>query len=161
MIGAVPHEDAVHFLLLGHSREHILEAIDKFEIRSVVIFTSRNLLDESKAFTGMIEGRGTKVLELVALDPFDGKSIERMTREIIDRYDHHTTEQSKTIIAGLTGGTNLMAISMSLAALIRGMKCHYMAKSEDGVPMEIGLFEKLNKAGDIEAMMHLVTESVR
>ncbi len=161
MIGVVPHEDAVHFLLLGHSQEHIHEAIDRFRIQSVVIFTSRNLFDDSKAFAREIEDGGVKVLEVIALDPFNDRSVEKMTMEIINRYDRYIRDQPKMIVSGLTGGTNLMAISMALAAMLRGLKCHYMVKSDEGNPIEIDLFEKMNKADGIEPMMSLVRDGAR
>ena len=113
----------MHMLLLGLSHEHILVEIKALGIRNAVLFTSENLLEDAKSFAETLEGCRVKIHEIICVDPFQSDSLDVMIKQIRTVCAKYSERYS--VVCGLTGGTNLMAISMSMAALLEGLPCHY------------------------------------
>jgi len=135
--------ESVHFLLLGHSKEHILTAIEYFGLDAVVMFTSIDLFEEHEGFIQELESGGIRVLELVSLSPFTENALKSMTHEILAVYDRYAAKGC-TIIMGLTGGTNLMVASMALAALQKGCPVHYCVNDDSRTILNIDTLQRLS-----------------
>lgn len=138
---------SVHFLLLGHSKEHILTSIKHFRPDGVVLFTSADLFEEHAEYIQESESMGIRVHELVSLSPFTEDALVSMTREILAVYDRYAAKGC-TIMMGLTGGTNLMVASMTLAALQKGCPAHYCVNDEARTVLTIDTLQRLSPTVD-------------
>jgi hypothetical protein len=138
-----------HFILLGHSKEHVDHAIKKYGINRMVVFTSPDLYGENQAYIASLAENGVEVLEVVRLDSFKPDSLETMTTQILDC---HKKYGGFTIICGLTGGTNLMVIAMATAALLKGSRCHYVLNNSQNDVLDIPFFEELNSLNDLASI---------
>jgi len=133
----------MHMLLLGMSHDHILVEIKATGLRHAVFFTSENLMEDAKDFAMKLGNEGIYVHEIVSVDPFESESSETMTTEIQTTIHKYSNEYK--VVCGLTGGTNLMAISMALAALKIGIPCHYSIERHDSPVIFIDYLEKQHK----------------
>ncbi|WFN37441.1 hypothetical protein L1994_03360 [Methanomicrobium antiquum] len=138
----------IHFLLLGNSKEHINRVIEYYEIRNIVFFTSINLINENLEFIKDIKKKEINVLETVLLDPFEEKALENMTKKMLDAYSLYSNDGINHIIAGLTGGTNLMVLSMGMLCFSAGLKAHYVVNNENNDVITIDIFQNMVKNGD-------------
>jgi hypothetical protein len=148
----------IQFLLLGVSHGHIGPVINKLRTERVVLFSSENLKEETALVAKGLEKDNETPTEIVLLDPFGQNALFDMVKAILAKarqlYSGRTGKQRPLIIAGLTGGTNLMTISMAMAALINGWQCHYV-KKEDGQEdeiLEFSLLNDLNRIYDLGTM---------
>ena len=137
---------AIHFLLMGNSKEHILHTIDHYSIQKVVLVTSDTLYDDNISFIADIQQRGIDVLDVIIVNPFSNDCLETMIQEILGRYETISSSSQIPVIFGLTGGTNLMATAMSFVALLKNLRCHYIVKNQVDKIIEIDLFERLESA---------------
>ena len=144
MTGVETISGPIHFLLLGNSKEHILRAIKYFKAQQVVFFTSQNLMSENRPFIDEIRKKGISVLETVYLDPFEEKALEHMSQRMGEAYDLHSAGGTHQIIAGLTGGTNLMVLAMGMVCLAAGLQAHYVVNNETNDVIEISFFRNLS-----------------
>jgi malate/lactate dehydrogenase len=161
MTGECPPKP-IHFILLGHSKEHVPAVIKKFDVKEIVIFTSWNLEQENQTFYKEIQNQGVEILDIVYLDPFTGNAIEAMTRRILETYGIYCRDPNQKIYIALTGGTNLMAISMSLVALIKGLPAHYVLNNDTSDVLEISLFENLRKQDSLPGIeRHVMVGEMR
>ena len=145
MSGFNEQSSALHFIIMGNSKEHIQKAIDHFKITDMVIFSSDELLDTNRPFIGDLRDKGIMIREIVSLKPFDTDSIRVMTVEMLRANSRYSPRCNIDIIVALTGGTNLMVVAMALVALLQGLKCHYVVKDCDQKIMEITMLEELNR----------------
>lgn len=152
-------DKTIHFILVGHSKEHIFFAVEYYSIKKMVIFTSDILHDENVPFIEELKERNVEVIEVVCLDPFKKDSLEKMTRLMLEKYCHYANDTDIDIISALTGGTNLMTISMALFALIKGIKCHYIIKPEQNELIELDFFQQLHKLKDVALMENAILGS--
>ena len=130
----------LHFLLLGHAKEHVRAVIEHYSIRNAVIFTSMELEGENLPFIRGLHDEGVVIAEVINLEPFGQDALERMTARILDAYSG--SGKTKFIVA-LTGGTNLMVVAMALVALMKGLPAHYVLNNGRNEVVEIDLFERL------------------
>ncbi|WP_042697297.1 hypothetical protein [Methanocorpusculum bavaricum] len=137
--------EIIHFLLLGMSWEHILLEIAFLKFQNVVFFTSENLLENSQPLFNKVKVSGVNILEIVCLKPFEPNSLGLMTEKISEVYWKYA---NNTIVAGLTGGTNLMVAAMTLNALKYGLVCHYAVKNTQEI-YYISYIKDLHDAGNI------------
>jgi len=135
----------VHFLLLGHSRDHIVTVTEHFRPDAVVLFTSADLALEHAEFIQELESDGLRVYEMVALSPFSEGAIESMTETILTTHEKYAAK-GNTIVMGLTGGTNLMVASMALAALQKGSLAHYCVNDDSGTVLRIDILQRLSSS---------------
>ncbi len=135
----------VHFLLLGHSKDHIITVTEHFKPDAVVLFTSANLALENAEFIQELELKGLNVYEQVILSPFSEGAIESMTETILATHKKYAVKGS-TIMMGLTGGTNLMVASMALAALQKGSLAHYCVNDDSGTILKIDTLQRLSSS---------------
>jgi hypothetical protein len=135
-----------HFILLGHSREHIDRTVEKYGVKRMVVFTSPDLYQENQPYIAGLRERGVEVLDVVQLDTFKDDSLETMTSKILECHDKY---EGFTIVSGLTGGTNLMAIAMATAALLKGARCHYVLNNGQNDVLDIPFFQELNGLKDL------------
>lgn len=133
----------IHFILLGNSKEHVLHAIDHYSIQKMVLVTSKTLYDENIPFIANLRKRGFDVLDVIVVNPFSNDCLETMIQEILSKYEAISSSNQITVMFGLTGGTNLMAIAMSFVALLKNLRCHYVVKNQVDKIIEINLFERL------------------
>lgn len=140
------HAHAIHFLLMGNSKEHILHSIDHYSIKKMVLVTSDTLYDENIQFIADIQKRGIDVLDVITVNPFSNNCLETMIQEILGKYEAISNSSQIPVMFGLTGGTNLMAIAMSFVALLKNLRCHYIVKNQVDKIIEIDLFERLESA---------------
>lgn len=159
MNGNCLNDPTIHFVLVGHSKEHIFFAVDYYSIKKMVIFTSDSLQEENIPFIEQLKEKKVEVLEVVVLDPFQKDSMEIMTRLILEKHSYYSQNSSIDFISALTGGTNLMTISMALFALIRGIKCHYITKAENNELIELDFFQQLHKLKDINSIESAILRS--
>jgi len=133
--------EITQFLLLGTTYGHIPPVLDRFNTKHVVIFTSRDL--DNSEFLNRIQSNYDAEVDVILLDPFESNAVERMTAKILDTAAK--LEVEPIIISGVTGGTNLMAISMALASSIKGWKCHYVLRSDDKDRiLDLDIFHRIN-----------------
>ena len=142
--------ERVHFITVGNSRDHLIKAIEGLGIGQLVLFTSPQLRSEVEGFCSESLPDSVRVLELVDVYPFSSNSIESMVHILILKHDQYSKTGHVKVVVGLTGGTNLMAISMGLFALIKGLPCHYILNQAEGNVIEIATFQELQKLGDLE-----------
>lgn len=135
----------VHFLLLGHSRDHIVTVTEEFNPDGIVLFTSADLALEHAEFIQELELKGVNVYELVTLSPFSKGALESMTEEILTTYERYVTK-GNTVVMGLTGGTNLMVTSMALAALQKGCLTHYCVNDESKTVLSFNTLKRLSSS---------------
>lgn len=146
-----------HFILLGHSKEHVDQAIQKYGIKKMVVFTSPDLYAHNQEYIVGLPRQCVEVLEVIQLDTFKDDSLETMTSKILECHEKYGGRF--TIISGLTGGTNLMAIAMAMAALIKGDRCHYVLNNDRNDVLEFPFFQTLNQLKDLDRMeKHLLGE---
>lgn len=143
MTGVETTSGPIHFLLLGTSKEHILRTIEYFDAQQVVFFTSQNLMNENQPFIDEIGQKGVSVLETVFLDPFEEAALEHMIQRMKEAYDFHSRGETNQIIAGLTGGTNLMVVAMGMVCLAFGLQAHYVVNNETNDVIDISFFQNL------------------
>lgn len=144
--------EPIHFILLGHSKEHVSAVIDHFEVKKIVIFTSLNLEQDNLQFINDIKGDGINVLEVIYLDPFTINALESMSHRILETYEKYSHESDQVIFSALTGGTNLMVVSMAMVAFIKGMPAHYVLNNEKNEVLEISFFQELSKKCSLAAI---------
>ncbi|MDG6251405.1 hypothetical protein [Methanocalculus sp.] len=156
MTGADTASEPVHFLLLGNAKEHIFRAIEYFGIQKVVLFTSQHLMSENQPFIEQLEREGISVLETVFLDPFEHVALERMTQRMLEAYDLHSNGGAHRVIAGLTGGTNLMVLAMGMMCLAAGLKSHYVVHNETNDLIEIDFFSNLAQNMDLSEIQRSI-----
>lgn len=133
----------LHFLLLGHAKEHVRAVIEHYSIRTAVIFTSTELEEENLPFIQSLRDEGVVIAEVINLEPFGQDALERMTARILDAYHNHSGFGRTEFVVALTGGTNLMVAAMALVALMKGLPAHYVLNNGRNEVLEIGLFERL------------------
>ncbi|MBP2132354.1 hypothetical protein J2128_000275 [Methanomicrobium sp. W14] len=160
MTGNGKNNEIIHFLILGNSKVHILRAIDYFDIKKAVIFTSENMMIENQPFIDEIEQNGVNVIKVVLLSPFEEKALENMSQKILKTYELYSNRGSSEVIAGLTGGTNLMALAMGMLCLSAGLKAHYVLNNEVNDLIEIDYFKKLWKNRDLSNLKDCILEGV-
>jgi len=140
----------IHFILLGHSKNHILMAIAHFKINKIVIFTSKELLEENLPFIQEIIPKSVQVLEVVELDPFEPQALENILLIISEKYKKYSAKGKIPIITSLTGGTNLMVVAMALVASEKRLKAYYILNNERNDVIEIDYFEHMKGKGSLE-----------
>jgi hypothetical protein len=145
-------ESSLHFLLLGHAKEHIGAVIEYYNIQNAVIFTSKELEEENLPRIKQLQDMGVTVSEVVYLEPFGQDALERMTKKILETYSAHSRSGQSEFVVGLTGGTNLMVVAMALVALLKGLPAHYVLNNGKNEIVEIGLFERLASCSNVEEM---------
>jgi hypothetical protein len=155
----ISEDSTIHFVLVGHSKEHILFAVDYYSIKKMVIFTSDNLKEENIPFIEQLIEKNVEVLDEVSLDPFKKDSLQSMTRLILEKHSQYCVHENIDFISALTGGTNLMTISMALFALLKGTKCHYIVKSETNELIELDFFQHLHELKNIALMESAILET--
>ena len=133
----------LHFLLLGHAKEHVRAVIEHYSIRNAVIFTSMELEGENLPFIRSLEDEGVLIAEVIYLEPFGQDALERMTARILDAYHTHSGSGRPEFVMALTGGTNLMVVAMAVVALMKGLPAHYVLNNGKNEVIEIDLFERL------------------
>lgn len=152
--------EKIHFLLLGHSREHILTTIEHFTPKAVVLFTTMDLFEEHTGFISELENGEIRVLEMVPLSPFTEDALESMTREILAVYEKYAAKGCN-IIMGLTGGTNLMVVSMALAALQKGCPVHYCVNDDSRTILNIDTLLRLSPSVNHQEFARILTRGNR
>lgn len=135
----------VHFLLLGHSRDHIVTVTEEFNPDGIVLFTSADLALEHAEFIQELERKGLQVYEEIYLSPFSEGAIESMTEAILATHQKYAVK-GNVIVMGLTGGTNLMVASMALAALQKGSLAHYCVNDDSGTVLRIDTLQRLSSS---------------
>ncbi len=147
----------LHFLLLGHAKEHVRAVIEHYSIRTAVIFTSTELEGENLPFIRGLQDEGVVIAEVIYLEPFGQDALERMTARILDAYHTHSRSGRTEFVVALTGGTNLMVAAMALVALMKGLPAHYILNNGRNEVVEIDLFERLAPcvdAAEMETLIH-------
>jgi hypothetical protein len=134
----------IHFILMGNTKEHIDRAIESFNIKEMVIFTSSDLISENMPYIRGVVNKGIKVHEIKILEPFKEDCLRTMCAELLNTYDKYSHNSNVTVVSSLTGGTNLMVAAMGLFALIKGIECYYIVKDNDHKIININLFNELH-----------------
>ncbi len=120
---------SLQILIVGKSHEHIFEVIRYFKPTNIILISSPQIRQETMKLFNEIQSLKIKS-QIVFVDPFRQTTITDMINtynEILKPYTK--VIQKITINIGLTGGTNIMAISAALAALIFGLDVHYWVKN--------------------------------
>lgn len=146
----------LHFLLLGHAKEHVRAVIEHYSIRNAVIFTSMELEGENLPFIRSLQDEGVVIAEVINLEPFGQDALERMTARILDAHHTHSGSGRTEFVVALTGGTNLMVVAMALVALMKGLPAHYVLNNGRNEVVEIDLFERLAPCVDTAEMETLI-----
>lgn len=142
----------IHFLLLGHAKEHIGTVIEYYNIQDAVIFTSKELEEENLPFIRSLHDRGITISEVIDLEPFGEDALEQMTKKILETYSVYSQSGRSEFVVGLTGGTNLMVVAMALVALMKELPAHYVLNNGKNEVVEIDLFERLASCSNREEM---------
>lgn len=151
-----PGTSPLHFLLLGHAKEHIRAVIEHYSIGNAVVFTSTELEEENLPFIQSLRDEGVVISEVINLEPFGRGALERMTARILDTYHIHSRSRKTEFVVALTGGTNLMVVAMALVALMKGLPAHYVLNNGRNEVVEIDLFERLAPCVDAAEMEALI-----
>lgn len=144
MIGDDDSSNIVHFLLMGHSKEHLTKAVLEFRIQKMVIITTSDVAIDAKSFISSFIENGIEICEILEVDPFHDDSLQSLIVTLLDACDRHGQQSKKEIIIGLTGGTNLMAIAMGMVAMIRCLRCHYILPYPGQCAFDIELFKNFD-----------------
>ena len=105
----------VQFLLLGLSQGHIHPVIDSIQCNKIVFFTSSNLEENVIALISKIQKNMDIPIEYVLIEPFADNTLFETIKQIIQKAEEEEIRSidDLEIVCGLTGGTNLMVISMA------------------------------------------------
>ncbi|WNY25251.1 hypothetical protein [Methanolapillus millepedarum] len=133
----------IYLLNVGISKEHIEKTILSLNIENVILFSSVQMRDDTISYAGHLKEIGLNVLDMVFVDPFTEKSVDEMIQSMLRIVDQYPSDDIE-IIAGLTGGTNLMAISLGIVAFIKGLRCNYVLNKDADFIISINTFEKLS-----------------
>lgn len=127
---------SVHPLLCGHSTKHLLRVIEAYRPIHIEFFTSLELRPHMEAFLKSIQDLpGTFHIE--DIPAFTEDSIKKGLNTIISRYIIlRKIFPSETFYFGITGGTNTMAVEITLAALTAGEKIHYVVHGDEQAGMK-------------------------
>ncbi len=111
---------SVQFVTLGGSLGSALSGFQKINTERFILFTSENMRDVGREVKKSIEDQFHVPTEIISIDPFDisdcvTKIIEKATKEQLYAWDKGYTID---LAMNMTGGTNIMASSMLLAAYI-------------------------------------------
>jgi len=138
----------LNIFLMGESTGHISYAITELGIWDIVIVSSESTYEQNKGFLDQLEQTSIKIHEKITVDPFAADSIMHISTRIVEAYQKYHLEGFE-IRCGLTGGTNLMAIAMGVAALVTGAKCHYVGfKNNENHLVNISSFTDIKKRID-------------
>jgi len=149
MTGKCEDISQIFFLNVGNSKEHAEKAIGELHIDKAVIISSIQLKDDVMDFIGSLTDRGVNVLETHYVDPFAPESMRdiiSLILSIIERYSGHGVE----FVAGLTGGTNIMAVALGVVAMIKGFRCNYVLNKDDDFLLKIDIFKELDRSVPLE-----------
>lgn len=150
------NKEILNIFLMGESTGHISYAITELGVRDIVIVSSDSTFEQNKGFLDQLEQNGVKIHEKITVDPFAADSIMLISTRILEAYQKYHLEGFE-IRCGLTGGTNLMAIAMGLAALVTGAKCHYVGfKNNENHLVNISSFADIQKRIDFEDLKLLL-----
>ena len=152
MTGGDKIPSPIHFINLGMSKEHVTKAIDQLSIRRIVVFTSPQLRSEAESYCTELAEKDVEVLEIIDVDPFQPDSLGNMMQSMLRTYDKYNPDGRTEIVSGLTGGTNLMAISLGIVSMLKRMHCHYVVSPPDDRVIEIDIFERLAGCNTLEEM---------
>ncbi|MDV0446406.1 hypothetical protein MsAg5_02390 [Methanosarcinaceae archaeon Ag5] len=133
----------IYLLNVGISKEHIEKAIMSLNIENVILFSSVQMKEDTISYAGHLKETGVNVLDMVFVDPFTETSVNEMIQSMLRIVDEYPSDDIE-IIAGLTGGTNLMAISLGIVAFIKGLRCNYVLNKDADFIIPIDTFEKLS-----------------
>ena len=122
------YNGSVQFLLAGNATGHILKVIEVFNPGHIEIFTSPQLRSSVNDFImSLTKYKGTHHVQ--SIPSFTESSILSGISIISDRYKVvKANYPDRKIYFGITGGTNTMAVTMAITALLFGEKMHYVVK---------------------------------
>lgn len=144
MTGESDSDSIVHFILVGHSKEHVLKAIDEFHITKMVMITTNDVIDQSRQFLASLSGLGVELCDIIEVDPFQENSLQDITSKLLDACDKYGQNGKTEIIAGLTGGTNIMAIALGNVSMIKRLRCHYIVSPPDPRVLRFDLYRGID-----------------
>lgn len=156
MIGVHEKASQIFFLNIGNSKEHIEKAINELQIRDVVIFSSIQLKDEVDEFLGHLKNKGMNVLETHYIDPFAENSLRNIISIMLSVTERHAA--GAEFVAGLTGGTNIMAVAFGIVAMIKGLRCNYILKREEDFLLRIDTFKEIDRSVPLEEIGRFFAE---
>lgn len=147
---------ALNIFLMGESTGHISYVINELGIHDIILVSSILTFDRNKDFLGQLEQNGVCIHEKIEVDPFDKDSIVEISNKIIKIFKKYE-KNGFDITCALTGGTNLMAIAMGLAALVTGSACHYVVfNNGENRLVNITCFEDIQQQvciGDLDTFL--------
>lgn len=143
----------IHFINLGHSKEHVIKAVESLDIQKMVIFTSPLVKEGSGEFLERLEGLGVEIVEVFVVDPFLQDSLRDTVRSLLRAHRKYSNGGRVEVVSGLTGGTNIMAIAMGIFSMLKGLRCHYVVSPPDDRVMEIALFEGIVGSMSIDELV--------
>ncbi len=152
------NKKTLNIFLMGESTGHISYAITELGVRDIVIVSSKSTYEQNKGFLDQLEQNGVKIHEKITVDPFAADSVVLISTRILEVYQKYHQEGFE-IRCGLTGGTNLMAIAMGLAALVTGARCHYVVfNNNENRLVNISSFADIKKRIDFDNLNVLFQE---
>lgn len=143
MTGEGEGQNIVHFLSIGNSKDHASKAIDALSIEKMVVFTSYQILEETRSFCDSLSDKSINVLDIIPMDPFQTDSLSIMIQTVIEAFEKYSENGKNTIVSGLTGGTKLMAVALGIVSMLYGTSCNYIVHPPDNRVLEIDLFQKM------------------
>ena len=140
----------LNIFLMGESTGHILYAVSELGIRDIVLVSSESTYNQNQVFLDLLGHMGVTIHERIEINPFAPDSIEVIYTRILETYEKFEQDGFE-ITCALTGGTNLMAIAMGLAALVTGTKCHYVVYNNgENHLVNIESFAKIQNHSDLK-----------
>jgi hypothetical protein len=147
---------SLNIFLMGESTGHISYVINELGIHDIILVSSIPTFERNKEFLLQLEQQGVRIHEKVIVDPFARDSIVEISKTILELYKKYE-QNGFDITCALTGGTNLMAIAMGLAALVTGSSCHYVVfNNGENRLVNITCFADIQKQmrfGDLETTL--------
>jgi len=146
----------LNIFLMGESTGHISFVINELGIHDIILVSSAPTFERNREFLLELEQNGVRIHEKVTIDPFARDSIVEISKTILELYEKYE-RNGFGITCALTGGTNLMAIAMGLAALVTGSACHYVVfNNGENNLVNITCFTDIQKQmrfGDLETIL--------
>jgi len=139
----------IFFLNVGVSKEHVGKAIDTLQIEKTVIFSSIQLREETEDFTRSLTGRKVDVVEVHYVDPFTPESMRNIISLMLTTAKKYSA-QGMEVVAGLTGGTNIMAVALGVVAMMLKLQCNYILNKDDDFLLRIDTFKNIDDAVTLE-----------
>lgn len=129
MVQTHPEGKSVHFITIGISQEHIFPVLEKYHPDHIILISSRELEEQTERLAQELRNEHSIEVDVEFLSPFIPNALTSMIFQLNDIYHQVLSryqEETITLYAGVTGGTNLMVLAAGFFAIRHNILIHYV-----------------------------------